>query len=221
MASRPLKREYGQVSCPHYSAASTLEQTNKLQQGYSIPSRQPLPWDGQVNDDEEDADNCYDQRRYSATGSDLATSPPYGSRPPMATSAYSSYGYPAPSNPHAPYTPHYAYENQSYTTSYSQPHTANEGRSPSPTAYRSQYSNAEYSTAYSSTHETTPAITYTHAAAPSLVTSTDYWNNSQHGHDSYANSDNHSPAQCGTTHGLIRTPSQRSDGNRSQTSSDG
>ncbi|KAE9970221.1 hypothetical protein EG328_006388 [Venturia inaequalis] len=199
MASRPLKREFSQ--------------------GYPIPSRQPLPWRAQGNDDDDD-DNSYDQRRYSVTGNGFATSPPYGSRPPVAASAYDSYEYPASSTPHAPYTPHYAYGNQSYATSYSQPHTTNETRSP--TTYRSHYSNAEYPTDYSSNHATTPAIAYSHARIPSLTTPIDYLTDSHHRHDIYANSNNHSTAEyITTTNDLIRTPSQRSDGNRSQTSNDG
>lgn len=151
--------------------------------------------------------------------SEFATSPPYGSRPPVATGAYSSYGHPASSPPHASYDSNYTYGNQPYATPYSQPYTTDETRSP--TAYRSQYSNSEYSPAYSSTHVTTPAITYTPAPAPILTTSTDYWSSSHHGHDSYGNSNNHLPAGYTTANGLVRTPSQQSDGNRSQTSNDG
>lgn len=170
-------------------------------------------------DDGDEDDDSYDERRHSINGSEFATNPPYGSRPPVTTGAYSSYGYPASTTPLAPYAPNYAYGNQPYATPYSQSYTTNEARSP--TSYRSQYSNAEYPTTYSSTHATTPAITYTHAPAPSLTTSTDYWNTPHHGHESYGNSNNHSPAGYTTTNSLIRTPSQRSDGNRSQTSNDG
>lgn len=170
-------------------------------------------------DDGDDDDDFYNERRHSINGSEFTSSPSYDSGPPVILGAYSSYGYPASTTPHSPYAPNYTYGNQPHATPNPQSYTTNEVRSP--TAYRSQYSNAEYSTAYSSTPATTPAITYTHAPAPSLTTSTDYWNTPHHGHESYGNSNNHSPAGYTTPNGLIRTPSQRSDGNRSQTSNDG
>ncbi|TLD38736.1 hypothetical protein E2P81_ATG01279 [Venturia nashicola] len=197
MASRPLKREYSQ--------------------GYPTTSRQTLAWGAQVHDDD-DKDDSYDQRNY-VTGSEFATSPPYGSRPPMATSAYTSYGYPASSTPHAPDAAHHAYGNQSYAAPYSQPYSTNDSLSPA--AYRSHYLNTEYPNAYNSTQATAPAVAYIHAPAPILTTSTDYWNTSHHGHDIYGHSNSHAPAGYTSADGLVRTPSQRSDGNRSQTSNDG
>ncbi|QDS70984.1 hypothetical protein FKW77_007513 [Venturia effusa] len=199
MASRPLKREYSQ--------------------GYPNTSRQPLRWAAQADDEDENEAYDYDQRRHSGNAGELVAGVSYGLQSPVATSAYSSYGYPASANSHVPYAPNYVYGNQPHTSPYSQPYTSNEVHSP--TACRSEYSAADYAAAYSSSHAITPAITYTPAPAPMSPTFTDYWVAPHHGHGNYGSTINHSPVGNAPANGLVRTPSQRSDGNRSQNSNDG